>query len=80
MRDRIPKSAWAGVVLRRRILEGHGIDIPEDLGPAGIAGVDDVLDAAIAAWSTMWVANGKARSLPDTPLLGSDGHASAIWR
>lgn len=75
-----PKSTWAGVVLRRRVLDEHGIEIPEELGPAGVAGVDDVLDAAIAAWSAMRIANGNARSLPDPPHVGSDGHASAIWR
>jgi hypothetical protein len=41
------KSCWAGTVLRRRLLAGAGISLPDDLGLAGEkAAVDDVLDAA----------------------------------
>ena len=74
------KSTWAGIAQRRRLLAGAGIDLPEDLGPAGEkAGVDDVLDAAVAAWTALRVLRGQARPRPDPPEEFSDGLASAIW-
>jgi predicted RNase H-like nuclease len=69
------KASWNGVNVRRRILEKHGIRIPEDLGPAGGAGVADVLDAAIAARSASRIATGKAERLPS----GRE-RIGAIWR
>src|SRR5713101_3499335 len=48
----VGKSTWAGAALRRRLLASAGIALPDDLGPAGDrAGIDDVLDAAAAAWT-----------------------------
>lgn len=70
-----PKTSWNGMALRRRILLDRGIDVPDDLGPAGTAGVTDVLDAAIAAWSAYRVANGMAESLP-----ARASRIGAIWR
>jgi predicted RNase H-like nuclease len=46
---------------------------------AGKAGVDDVLDAAIAAWTARRVASGQARAVPDPPERFSDGLPCAIW-
>ena len=49
------------------------------LGPAGtLAAVDDVLDAAAAAWSARRVVAGSARLLPDPPERFSDGRPCAI--
>jgi predicted RNase H-like nuclease len=46
------KKTWAGVQTRKRLLANHGILIPDDIGAAGAqAAVDDVLDAAAAAWT-----------------------------
>jgi len=74
------KSTWAGTALRRQLLAGAGIVLPEDLGPAGEkAAVDDVLDAAVAAWTALRVTRDQARPHPDPPELFSDGLASAIW-
>ncbi|HZA73462.1 MAG TPA: DUF429 domain-containing protein [Propionibacteriaceae bacterium] len=74
-----PKSTWAGAIQRRRLLEA-GIDLPDDLGPAGSgAAVDDVLDAAAAAWTARRVAHGHARQMPDPPDIFSDGLSAAIW-
>jgi len=74
------KSCWAGTALRRRLLAEEGISLPDDLGPAGEkAAVDDVLDAAAAAWTAVRVHRGKARSMPSPPELFSDGLPSAIW-
>lgn len=58
------KKSWAGQTLRRRLLEREGIRVPDDLGPAGAAAPDDVLDAAAAAWSAARIARGQAASLP----------------
>ncbi len=69
------KTSWNGVALRRRILENHGISLPDDLAEVGSAGVADILDAAIAAWSAARVARGRAESLP----AGAE-RIGAIWR
>jgi predicted RNase H-like nuclease len=73
------KKSWAGAQRRRALLAGHGVEVPADLGPAGaLAAVDDVLDAAAAAWSARRVATGSARLLPDPPERFSDGRPCAI--
>ena len=43
------------------------------------AAVDDVLDAAVVAWSAHRVATGDAEPLPDPPEVFGDGWPSAIW-
>ncbi|MBE1468866.1 DUF429 domain-containing protein [Kibdelosporangium phytohabitans] len=48
---------------RRRLLTDAGIPLDSDLGEAGRkAGVDDILDAAICAWTAQRFARGHARS------------------
>lgn len=74
-----PKRTWAGLQERVALLAGVGIVLPADLGPAGAAAPDDVLDAAVAAWSAERVRDGRARSLPDPPELLPDGTACAVW-
>jgi predicted RNase H-like nuclease len=75
-----PKTTWAGATHRRHLLAQAGIEIPDDLGPAGSgASVDDVLDAAAAAWTARRVAHGQATSMPDPPDVFSDGLLAAIW-
>jgi predicted RNase H-like nuclease len=76
---RYAKSTWIGSHLRRQLLAQAGIRLPDDIGPAGIAGVADVLDAAIAAWSGARVAARTASSLPDPPQRTPDGLIAAIW-
>jgi len=74
------KSTWAGAAERRALLGRAGIVLADELGPAAErAGVDDVLDAAIMAWTAQRVAGGSARPLPDPPELLGDGSACAIW-
>jgi predicted RNase H-like nuclease len=74
------KATWAGVEQRRALLAAEGIRLVGDLGHAGrAAGVDDVLDAAAAAWSARRVASGEAVSLPSPPETFSDGWPCAIW-
>ena len=69
------KHSWAGHALRRSLLRSAGIELPDDLGEAGRAGPDDVLDAAAVAWTADRIARGVAGSLPDPP---QHGHI-AIW-
>ena len=74
------KSTWAGAAARRSLLARAGIDVPDDLGLAGAqAGVDDVLDAAVLAWTARRVAAGTARARPTPPDTYSDGLPCAIW-
>lgn len=74
-----PKKSWAGAERRRTLLEEAGITLPSDLGKAGEAAVDDILDAAVAAWTARRVHAATAIPLPDPPEpLG--GIEAAIWR
>ncbi len=74
------KVTWAGMTRRRSLLAASGIVLADDLGPAGrLAGTDDVLDAAAAAWTALRVRHGEARSLPDPPEILGDGYPCAIW-
>jgi predicted RNase H-like nuclease len=73
------KTTWNGQAVRRTLLHDHGIAIPDDLGAAGRAAPDDVLDAAVAAWSAHRVATGRATSYPDPPQRSDSGTAIAIW-
>jgi predicted RNase H-like nuclease len=74
------KITWAGAVQRRTLLAQAGIVLDGDLGQAGEqAGVDDVLDAAAAAWTARRVSHGSARCLPPSPEVFSDGIPAAIW-
>lgn len=61
------KTTWNGLARRRRLLAEAGIAVPDDLGAAGAAGADDVLDAAVVAWSAARIAAGTASSLPHPP-------------
>lgn len=73
------KKTWTGALTRRRLLADAGIVLPDDLGAAGAAPVDDVLDAAAAAWSAHRYARGLARSLPADPPHDARGRRVAIW-
>jgi predicted RNase H-like nuclease len=74
-----PKRSWSGLLLRRRVLLGSGIQIPEDIGDAGIASADDVLDAGAAAWSARRKAAGEAERLPARADESDSGRVVAIW-
>lgn len=55
-----PKSSWAGFQHRRHLLADAGLVLDGDLGLAGRrVAPDDVLDAAVAAWSARRVALGE---------------------
>ncbi len=73
------KKTWPGAERRRELLRQNGIDLCA-IGPeVGRAGVDDVLDAAAAAWTARRFAAGQAIARPDEPEAFSDGIAAAIW-
>ena len=74
------KKTWAGAHERQRLLEEAGISLEGDLGIPGLrSGRDDVLDAAVAAWTAQRIAAGGAVHFGDPqPIEGSD-HAFAIW-
>jgi predicted RNase H-like nuclease len=72
-----PKRSWNGQMDRRRLLAGAGLKLPAHLA-AGDAAVDDVLDAAAAAWSATRKARGEAKTLPEDPPI-QDGRPVAIW-
>ena len=73
------KRQWNGQTERRALLAGVGIRIPDALDEVGTAAADDILDAAVAAWSAGRIAAGEAVSLPSPPELDDDGHPIAIW-
>jgi predicted RNase H-like nuclease len=75
-----PKRSWTGQRQRHRLLAEAGLRVPENIGIAGIrADSDDVLDAAVAAWTAGRVATGQAVSYPDPPVTYADGWPCAIW-
>ena len=77
---RAPKRTWHGQRERLEALHGAGLDLETLDGDCGPAGADDVLDAAVAAWSARRVVEGGARSLPDDPPLDPvTGRPLAIW-
>lgn len=72
------KKTWGGVAERRRLLESARTIVPAELGKAGGVGADDILDAAVAAWSARRIVRGGARSLPETPVEYDGGRAIVI--
>jgi predicted RNase H-like nuclease len=63
------KRTWNGVQERLTLLHGAGIEIPKHLD-AGLASVDDVLDAAVVAWSATRIARGEHVTVPADPAVG----------
>jgi predicted RNase H-like nuclease len=60
------KRTWNGQHERRQLLAHAGIEIPDHLD-AGLVPVDDVLDAAVAAWTAMRIARGEHVTIPHDP-------------
>jgi len=63
------KRTWNGQRERLRLLAGAGIALPDRLD-AGLVRADDVLDAAVAAWSAVRIARGEHVTFPADPLAG----------
>ncbi|HUP32715.1 MAG TPA: DUF429 domain-containing protein [Gaiellaceae bacterium] len=76
-RLRYRKKSAGGALERVALLRENGIELTA-LGPAAEAPLDDVLDAAAAAWSARRIARGEARTLPD-PAEQVAGRRVAIW-
>jgi predicted RNase H-like nuclease len=74
-----PKKTWNGASERRALLEAAGVRLPRDLGRPGLeAAVDDVLDAAAAAWTAHRFATGRAECLQ--PVVRARGRKGiTIW-
>lgn len=72
------KKSWNGLLLRQRLLSGAGIVLPEIIGEVNGAVADDVVDAAVVAWSARRIASGAGRTLPDPPEE-ADARRVAIW-
>jgi predicted RNase H-like nuclease len=66
------KISWTGHITRRNLLAERGIHLPDQLRDAGNARLDDVLDAAAAAWSAHRIATGHASRLPTEPPSGQE--------
>jgi len=74
------KRTWAGAEQRRALLASAGLQLFGGLGAAGaLAAVDDVVDAAVVAWSTARIVSGAAESLPHPPQPVGGGRTAAIW-
>ena len=79
-RARGSKKTWVGAVDRCRALREQGIDVHQlEVPVESRAGVDDVLDAAAAAWSARRVAAGVAEALPTGSIAGEGRRRPAIW-
>jgi len=78
--DPVPwsKKSWNGLLVRRNLLAAAGIRLPDVIRDVGAAGADDVVDAAVVAWSALRIAAGRARTFPDPPEE-HDGRQVAIW-
>jgi predicted RNase H-like nuclease len=72
-----PKTSWNGLKHREELLAHHGIQLPDNLGEAGVAKPDDVVDAAAAAWTAHRYATGSAGRLPE--VVRSAEQDAAIW-
>lgn len=76
------KKTWSGSAHRQEVLAGADppVVVPWDVGPAGAAPVDDVLDAAAAAWSAHRHAYGRAEPLGDPDEMDPEtGRRIATW-
>jgi predicted RNase H-like nuclease len=60
------KRTWNGQHQRLRLLADVGIQIPYRLD-AGLVGADDVLDAAVVAWTATRIARGEHVTFPTDP-------------
>jgi predicted RNase H-like nuclease len=63
------KRTWNGHRERVRLLRNAGIEIPERLD-AGLVPADDVVDAAVAAWTATRIVHGEHITLPADPAAG----------
>jgi predicted RNase H-like nuclease len=72
------KKTAEGQAARAGALRAQGARLPPLVRGRGY-GVDDLLDACVAAWTAAKYAAGGAESLPDPPERFRDGIDAAIW-
>ena len=72
------KKSWGGQTERRRLLAEAGIELPTFLGAVDAVPPDDVLDAAVVAWSALRIARGHASSFPGSPEQEDRGRLICI--
>jgi predicted RNase H-like nuclease len=71
------KKSAGGALERIELLRRDGIQLGQ-LDAGGAVSLDDVLDAAAAAWSAVRIASGTAETLPSPPE-SVGGRGVAIW-
>jgi predicted RNase H-like nuclease len=76
---RFAKKTWNGFVERWALLEAVDLLVPIGTAELGPSAVDDVLDAAAAAWSAERIRQRLGKSLPAVPPLARNGQPLAIW-
>lgn len=72
---RYRKTSWEGARRRTQLLAGAGIAVAELHDPTGRIGCDDMLDAAVAAWTARRFRDGQARRFPADAAAGEP----VIW-
>jgi predicted RNase H-like nuclease len=74
------KRSWNGVMARLSLLRDAGLDLPEHVEGGDRLPPDDVLDAAIAAWTAAGAhMPGALRGHPDPPTQWDRGRPIVIW-
>ncbi|HSJ44994.1 MAG TPA: DUF429 domain-containing protein [Euzebyales bacterium] len=74
------KRTWNGVMARLAILRALGLELPDHVEGGDRLAPDDVLDAAIVAWTAAGAHHrAELRSNPDPPREWDRGRPIAIW-
>lgn len=72
---RFPKRTWEGMRHRMQMLKGAGIDVQYIHDESGLIGADDLIDAAVCAWTARRYWAGNAVRYP----ADGSGVEPAIW-
>ncbi len=70
------KTSWEGMRHRIQMLKGAGIDVQYLRDDTGLIGAEDLVDAAVCAWTARRFWAGNAARYPAQPV---DGDTAAIW-
>ena len=74
------KKTWGGSRARLSLLKSAGIELPDALGDVDGVGMDDVIDAAAAAWSARRIAARSALAFPaGTSQRDRRGRLVVMW-
>lgn len=74
------KRSWNGVMARLAILRGLGVLLPDRVEGGDRLQPDDVVDAAIVAWTVAGLHHAAGlRSHPEPPVESDRGRPVAIW-